>query len=61
MGIAGWIGVALSVVGAYYGAKFGLAGIVYGVSVGWILRLITAGVLVRRYLVAVPQGASTEG
>ena len=32
MGIAGWIGVALSVVGAYYGAKFGLAGIVYALQ-----------------------------
>ena len=60
MGIAGWIGVALAVVGAYYGSRFGLAGIVYGVSIGWILRLIVAIVLVRQYFVAAPKFATAD-
>jgi hypothetical protein len=61
MGVVGWIGVAVSIAAASYGAAaFGLTGIVYGVSAGWIIRLIVSVVLVRRCLVDAPQVASAE-
>jgi hypothetical protein len=49
-GIASWIGVAVSIAGAYAGAGFGLTGVVYGVSLGWFLRIVVAAVLVGKSL-----------
>jgi hypothetical protein len=49
-GIASWIGVVVSIAGAYAGAGFGLAGVVYGVSLGWFLRIVVAAVLVGKSL-----------
>lgn len=60
IGISGWIGVALSIAGAYYGASFGLGGIVYGVSAGWIMRLIIAVMFVRKYVGAMPPVSSAK-
>ena len=48
MAVVVWVGVAVSVAGAYFGARYGLAGIVYAVSLGWIVRLAGAVVLVSR-------------
>jgi hypothetical protein len=45
-GVISWIGVIVSIAGAYAGAAFGLAGVVYGVSLGWFLRIIVAAVMV---------------
>lgn len=42
MGAIGWISVAVAIVAAWYGSRFGLAGVLYGVSVGWLLRSVAA-------------------
>ena len=64
-GIASWIGVIVSIAGAYAGAGFGLAGVVYGVSLGWFLRIVVAVVFVGKSLSddavqLVPGGAQAE-
>jgi len=48
--LSGWISVGVAVVGAYVGAHWGLAGVIYGVGTGWFLRAIIAFVLVGRHL-----------
>ena len=48
--LSGWISVGVAVVGAYVGARWGLAGVIYGVGTGWFLRAIIAFVLVGRHL-----------
>jgi O-antigen/teichoic acid export membrane protein len=48
--IAGWVSVAVGVVGAFIGAHWGLTGLVYGVAIGWFLRAVIAFVLVGRHL-----------
>jgi O-antigen/teichoic acid export membrane protein len=48
--LTGWVSVALGVVGAFVGAHWGLAGLIYGVAVGWFLRAAIAFVLVARHL-----------
>ena len=46
--VAGWLSVGLALVGAYVGARWGLAGVIYGVALGWFLRsIISFGVVVR--------------
>ena len=46
--VAGWLSVGLALVGAYAGARWGLAGVIYGVGLGWFLRsIISLGVVVR--------------
>ena len=49
-GAIGWIAVAVAVVGASAGARYGLSGIVYGVAAGWALRVATAAWMVVRRL-----------
>lgn len=46
----GWVSVATSIAGAFVGAHWGLAGLIYGVALGWFLRAIFAGVVVLRHL-----------
>jgi O-antigen/teichoic acid export membrane protein len=48
--LSGWVSVALAVGGAYVGARWGLAGVIYAVAVGWFLRAAVAMVLVARHL-----------
>lgn len=33
-----WLTVALAVAGGIFGARWGIAGVIYGVSVGWLAR-----------------------
>jgi hypothetical protein len=42
MGTIGWVSILCAVFAASFGAQFGLAGVVYGVTVGWVMRLIAA-------------------
>ena len=51
-GILSWAGVAVSLVAAYVGSGYGLAGVVYGVSLGWFLRILVAAVIVRKHFAA---------
>jgi len=39
MGTIGWVSILCAVFAASFGAQYGLAGIVYGVTVGWVIRL----------------------
>lgn len=50
MGAIGWICVLASIAAAYYLSNYGLAGVVYGVTLGWILRLIASAVLIHHQL-----------
>ena len=53
--LAGWVSVALSVVAGYFGARWGLAGVIYGVGLGWFLRAIVSFAVVVRHL-RIPSG-----
>jgi hypothetical protein len=48
--LSGWLSVGVSVAGAFAGARWGLAGVIYGVGIGWFLRAAIAFVLVGRHL-----------
>ncbi len=49
LSIVGGFAIGVSLVGAFIGAKWGLVGLIYGVSAGWLFRAIAISVL------AVPQ------
>jgi hypothetical protein len=48
--MAGWASVGLGLAGAYVGARWGLAGVIYGVGFGWFLRAIISFAVVIRHL-----------
>lgn len=45
-----WLGIAASLVCAVYAARWGLAGVIYGVAAGWLLRGAIGAWFVRPYL-----------
>ena len=40
---SGWIAVGIAIAGAIIGARWGLTGVIYGTSLGWLVRAIVAG------------------
>jgi O-antigen/teichoic acid export membrane protein len=48
--ILGWVSVALAIPAAFIGARWGLAGLIYGVGFGWLTRALTALFLTLRHL-----------
>jgi O-antigen/teichoic acid export membrane protein len=46
----GWASVALAVPAAVFGARWGLAGVIYGVGFGWLLRSLTGLYITLRHL-----------
>jgi Na+-driven multidrug efflux pump len=48
--LSGWVSVALSVMGAVFGARWGLTGVIYGVSLGWLVRSLAALIITFRHL-----------
>lgn len=42
LNVLGWVSVALAVAGAAFGARWGLAGVLYGVALGWLSQGISA-------------------
>ena len=48
--LLGWVSVGLAIVAAVFGARWGLAGVMYGVALGWFTRALTAFYLTLRYL-----------
>ena len=46
----GWVSVALAIPAALFGARWGLAGVIYGVGLGWLARAVTALLLTLRHL-----------
>ncbi len=48
--LLGWVSVGVAVAAAVFGARWGLAGVIYGVGLGWLVRAVTASFLVLRHL-----------
>ena len=48
--VFGWGSVALAVFAAFFGARWGLAGVIYGVTMGWLMRALTALYFAFRHL-----------
>jgi O-antigen/teichoic acid export membrane protein len=46
----GWASAALAIPAAVFGARWGLAGVIYGVGFGWLLRALTALYVTFRHL-----------
>jgi O-antigen/teichoic acid export membrane protein len=46
----GWASAALAIPAAVFGARWGLAGVIYGVGLGWLARALTALLLTLRHL-----------
>ena len=45
LSVIGWISIAVAVLGAVAGARWGLTGVVYGVGLGWAFRAIVISLL----------------
>ncbi len=48
--LMGWVSVAIAVLASVIGARWGLAGVVYGVGLGWLMRAVGASWLTMRHL-----------
>jgi O-antigen/teichoic acid export membrane protein len=48
--VIGWMSVAIGLVAATVGARWGLAGVIYGVAVGWMVRALSAFYFAARHL-----------
>jgi O-antigen/teichoic acid export membrane protein len=48
--LLGWVSVALAIPAALLGAKWGLAGVIYGVGFGWLVRALSALYLTLRHI-----------
>jgi O-antigen/teichoic acid export membrane protein len=45
-----WLSVAVALGGAMFGARWGLAGVIYGVSLGWVAQVIVSVAMVLPHL-----------
>lgn len=50
LNILGWISLGIGLAGAVIGAHWGLAGVIYGVGAGWLVRGVTALFIAARHL-----------
>ena len=48
--VTGWVSAGLALAGAFAGAHWGLAGVIYGVGIGWFVRAVVAFALIVRHL-----------
>jgi O-antigen/teichoic acid export membrane protein len=48
--LLGWASVGLAIAAAIFGARWGLAGVIYGVGLGWLVRAVTAFYVTLRHL-----------
>jgi O-antigen/teichoic acid export membrane protein len=48
--LLGWASLGVAVVAAVVGARWGLAGLIYGVALGWVARSASAWCIVARHL-----------
>ncbi|HUF34626.1 MAG TPA: hypothetical protein VMN37_01690, partial [Gemmatimonadales bacterium] len=46
----GWVSVVIGIAGAVVGARWGLAGVIYGVAVGWLVRALVPIWITARHL-----------
>jgi hypothetical protein len=57
--LMGWVSVGIAIVAAGVGARWGLAGVIYGVALGWTVRAAAAFVVTARHLrLTPPDGAA---
>ena len=52
--LAGWISVGVAVLGAIAGSRWGLAGVMYGVTLGWLVRAVPFFAVTARHLRELP-------
>ena len=57
LSVIGWISIAVALLGAFGGARWGLTGVVYGVGLGWAFRAVVISLLAIPYL----RSANREG
>ncbi len=57
--LSGWASLLISIAGAAVGARWGLAGLIYGVAVGWLFRTLAALVIMHRHLRPAEQEAGS--
>ena len=50
LGVLSWASLGVSVAGAFVSAPWGLVGVLYGVSLGWLFRAVSATCLALPYL-----------
>jgi len=50
LNLLGWISLGVGLAGAVVGARWGLAGVIYGVTAGWLVRAFTALSIAARHL-----------
>jgi O-antigen/teichoic acid export membrane protein len=50
LSVFSWSGLAVGFIGAWIGAEWGLAGIIYGVSIGWIVEILITFFLARPHI-----------
>jgi hypothetical protein len=48
--VLGWASVLLAIAASIYGAHWGLAGVIYGVALGWLFRAATAAYPILKHL-----------
>ena len=48
--LLGWVSVGVAIAAAVVGARWGLAGVIYGVGFGWLVRALSACFLIFRHL-----------
>jgi O-antigen/teichoic acid export membrane protein len=48
--LLGWVSLAVALAAAIVGARWGLAGVIYGVTLGWLMRSVSALYVVARHL-----------
>jgi O-antigen/teichoic acid export membrane protein len=48
--VLGWVSLAIGLVAATVGARWGLAGVIYGVALGWMVRSASAFYVAARHL-----------
>jgi hypothetical protein len=48
--LLGWVSLAVGVIAAVVGARWGLAGVIYGVALGWMVRSVSALYVMARHL-----------
>ena len=48
--LLGWMSLAIGLAGGIAGARWGLAGVIYGVALGWMVRSVSAFLVVARHL-----------
>jgi O-antigen/teichoic acid export membrane protein len=48
--LLGWVSVVVGLLAAIVGARWGLAGVIYGVAVGWLMRSVSAFYVAARHL-----------